>query len=62
METKFEQYVVDFAGEYLNYNKPDADPTVTITYNELKDLLQSFGLSVAHDMAMFNAVVEYNKQ
>ncbi|WAW11495.1 hypothetical protein vBAcePPAc_0118 [Aeromonas phage vB_AceP_PAc] len=62
METKFEQYVVDFAGEYLNYNKPDVEPTVTITYSELKALLQSFGLAAAHDMEMFNAVVDYNKQ
>jgi len=62
METKFEQYVVDFAGEYLNFNRPDTEPTVTITYSELKDLLQSFGLSVAHDMEMFNAVVDYNKK
>ena len=61
MENKFEEYVVDFVGEYLNYNSPDSEPTVTITYSELKDLLQSFGLSVANDMTMFDAVVAYNK-
>lgn len=42
MENKFEEYVVDFVGEYLNYKSSDSEPTVTITYSELKDLLQSF--------------------